>query len=168
MTHDTQTPGSTLRADSSEQLQTLNTLFGIALGSDRELTREIQQAISFSDNPQSRPTSDGYDSLTNCARRLLDLHVRDRRHCEFAHCDLRQSHFDPLWTRQRVLDTLQQLGQSRPEALILFSGLRQAVCPSGKRWTSARQQDYDQAQNLIEALCAAEARPAQRLRLIFL
>ena len=163
MTQDTLPGALESRADNPTQLHTLNALLGMALNSPQELTREIQNAIDFTDAGPN-PSTD-YHSLTRCARHLLDLHGHSG--CQLLHCDLRQTCYDPLWTRQRVLDTLQTRDPAQHQALVLFSGLPQAVCPQGKRWTRAREADYQQAQTFIEALCVAQTGPKDQLRLLF-
>jgi len=150
---------------SSKELQSLNKMMALAVGSDPGLVRELSAAIEFIEK-NSGPTEPAYRSLTRCAHNLLHLHLHGAR-CGFSHCDLRRDAFDPLWIRSKVLGSLRHLAHRR-NAVILISGLRRVLCPPGRYWTKRVQRDYLEMQGMIEALCARYAPRRMNLRLIFL
>ncbi|WOO41961.1 hypothetical protein [Rubellicoccus peritrichatus] len=155
-----------MTVESLEQLDSLNNLMAMAVGTDRDLVRQIKHAIEFTQENSGENIS-VMDSLTRCAERLLNLHLQGRARCGFQHCDFRDQHNDPLWIRSRFLEAMRGLSGCR-DAVMLISGLKDLVCPPRNYWTKARQRDYIQVQQLIEQLAASYAPRRMNLRMIFL
>ena len=56
----------------------------------------------------------------------------------------------------------------RRAALLLVTGLREAVCPDGSYWTQARQAQYDRVRSWIDQLACAWATRGSRLQVVVL
>lgn len=152
--------------DNLETLHSLNTLFALATGSERELVDQIQSAITFSiDHGLEHDAS--HQSLTRSAEQLLELHLKDKLSCGFNHCDFRSDEDDPLFIRTKVLKSLRILAGYK-EAILLISGLKALACPPDKRWSAKRKNRYRHLVTLVESLAAKHSSPKTNLRIIFL
>lgn len=152
--------------DNIGKLHSLNTLFALATGSERELADQIQSAINFSVH-QGLDSDPSHDALTSSAERLLELHLKDRVSCSFEHCDFRADEDDPIFIRTKTLQALRLLSGYR-EAILLISGLKRLSCPPGKRWTEKRKERYRNLVDVVESLAAKHTSPKTNLRIIFL
>lgn len=150
-----------------EQLHALNALFALSTGTNRDVAAQIQSAINFT-LEDAQPGGPDMDSLGLAAKRLLEMHTFHKSHSYgFYHCDLRHEENDPLWLREHVLKAIRHL-VGYPHAILLVTGLRRMVCPPGKRWTPARQQDYANGIRYIEELTAQGITASTRLHMLFL
>ncbi len=159
--------------DPYENLAALNALVSIATGTDHEKTDQIQAAIEFCRNraestgshagQKTRETAKAYSDTVD---RLIKLHVRDPERFGFGHWNLERHGYDPLFIRAHLIKELKRIA-GYPEALLLITGLRQALCPPGKYWTRKRAQRYREAISYIENLALQYKTPATRLSLLF-
>lgn len=149
----------------------LNELLTLTFRTDPERAHHIRHALQFLG--QEAQTNAGaartIADLDIIARKLIGLHAGERRNIGFAHCDLSGFHADPLFLRPRILEVVREL-VGYGEALLLVSGLRQAVTANARNgsFTAARRNTYLQTQALIEAMVAKFAPPRIRLHLIFI
>jgi hypothetical protein len=56
----------------------------------------------------------------------------------------------------------------RRAALLLVTGLREAICPAGAYWTKSRQLQYDRVRDWIDALACAWATRGSQLQVVVL
>ena len=75
--------------------------------------------------------------------------------------------FSPLWIRQAIVVEMKKLA-GRRAALLLVTGLREAVCPDGAYWTKKRQQQYDRVRGWIDELACAWATRGSQLQVLVL
>lgn len=155
------------RPDPVEQLRTLNEL--LARISEPERSEHARRALEFfyREHPEEAATID----LGNYVERLTRLHFGEGGEpvdVAFAHWHVPQlDDFSPLWIRQAIVGEMKKLA-GRREALLLVTGLRDAVCPSGKYWTRARQSQYERVRGWIEELACAWASRGSKLQVVVL
>ncbi|MFT6059257.1 MAG: hypothetical protein ACJAS5_000686, partial [Lentimonas sp.] len=109
-------------------------------------------------------------SLGECANRLARLHfgVPEESELGFAHWHVPSvEDFSPLWIRQAIVGEMKKLA-GRRAALLLVTGLRDAVCPEGAYWTKKRQQQYDRVRGWIDELACAWATRGSQLQVVVL
>jgi len=56
----------------------------------------------------------------------------------------------------------------RRQALLLVTGLRDAVCPDGNYWTKKRQAQYDRVRGWVDELACAWATRGSQLQVVVL
>ena len=50
--------------------------------------------------------------------------------------------------------------------LVVLTGLKDAICPKGKRWSKSRKQEYEDAIAFAREFCQQRSRPSSTLSLI--
>lgn len=155
------------RPDPVDQLRTLNEL--LARISDPERSEHARRALEFFSREHPEEAA-GID-LGKYVERLANLHFGEGGEppdLAFAHWHVpRLDDFSPLWIRQAIVGEMKKLA-GRREALLLVTGLRDAVCPPGKYWTQARQWQYERVRGWIEELACAWASRGSKLQVVVL
>ena len=102
------------------------------------------------------------------ARALVRLHLGDDGaaavpyvHC---HCGGAAS-AAPLWLRSAIIAGLKRMA-GRPGGLLLVTGLREAVCPPGRRWTRKRAAEWARVREWVDALALEWSGPSKVLRVV--
>lgn len=155
------------RPEPVEQLRTLNEL--LARISDPERSEHARRALEFfyREHPEEAARVDFGDYV----ERLSRLHFGvdgEPQNMAFAHWHVPQlEDFSPLWIRQAIVTEMKRLA-GRREALLLVTGLRDAVCPPGKYWTQARQAQYQRVRGWIDELACAWASRGSKLQVVVL
>lgn len=148
-----------------DQLRILNEILGRV--SDPERAEHARRALEFAykehpEDLESVPLGDYVD-------RLAEIHFGDHnvgREFAFAHWHVpRLDDFSPLWIRQAIVSEMKKLA-GRREALLLVSGLREAVCPEGKYWTKHREAQYQRVRSWIDGLVCAWATRGSQLQVV--
>jgi hypothetical protein len=147
-------------------LRALHTLLSAAVGADSDLARQVQAAVDFT-LENAAPGGPDAATLGQAAKALLGLLRRATPPPAFAHLDLREQAWEPLWIRQRVLGALRPLAGYR-EGVLLTTGLRRLACPPGRRWSARARARYQAAMAYIQETAAAHASDKTVLHLLFL
>ena len=150
-----------------DQLRTLNEILGRV--SDTERAEHARRALEFA--VQEHPEDLAQIDLGDYVDRLAQLHFGEGRvvtDFAFAHWHVpRLDDFSPLWIRQAIVGEMKKLA-GRREALLLVTGLRDAVCPKGKYWTKDREAQYQRVRGWIDELVCAWATRGSRLQVVVL
>jgi hypothetical protein len=156
------------KSDPVEQLRALNELLARTGASAPDCAEHARRALDFFSQEQGRGLVNV--SLRDCANRLAQLHFGEDGDSElaFAHWHVPTvEHFSPLWIRQAIVAEMKQLA-GRRAALLLVTGLREAVSAEGAYWTKTRQQEYDRVRDWIDALACAWASRGSQLQVVVL
>jgi len=149
-------------------LHLLNSVFAGITGQDLYLAAQlkagIEQALAETGGKAVAPGA--------FAQAVADLQARfggDAARRGFFHWDAGDSPASPdsLWSRQQVLDGLKRLAPYA-EATLLITGLREALCPQGRRWTDRRREAYREALAFFDALTAARKRTSAQVTVVVL
>ena len=73
--------------------------------------------------------------------------------------------FSMLDLRANLLDALKRTCRF-DTGLVVLTGLKEAICPRGKRWTKRRKQEYEDAIAFAREFCQQRSRPSSTLSLI--
>ena len=155
-------------AEELVKLQCLQAVFGAESRgvSEPGFLCEIKDAIEFSITGDV----DIHASLARFSEALGQL-VQSDTHLApssgFSHLDLSRQPLDPLWARSNVLRELKLLAGFR-SAVLLVSGLRQAVRGPRRYWTRRLQDRYRETIEYIDGVAALTSAPSTRLKLIYL
>ncbi|MGJ3241964.1 MAG: hypothetical protein ACFE0O_03255 [Opitutales bacterium] len=155
------------------KLQSLHSLLSATFGTDPFQAEQIEAAIQHCLNEQERPAEPGDTDLALRpgldVQQLAKLHALYSKHQAdgFAHWDLSQKPYDPLFIRAHLQRILRQLS-GHPRATLVVTGLRQALCPAGKYWTRGRRERYREAITYIEDLACRYQTPNSAFNLIIL
>jgi len=154
------------KEDTVDQLRTLNELFsqtGTSAPDSAEHVRRILDFISQAQGDEIKALS-----LAECVDRLARLHFgsEGERGLPFAHWNISADPlFSPLWIRQSLIARMKQIAGYR-KALLLITGLREAVCPPGSYWTKKRQEHYDRVCDYIHELVCVWSAPSSKIQLM--
>jgi len=146
------------------QLQIICALFPEETGDDLYLARQIKESIDASIETSDSLSQD--DAFLNAAKRLLETRGSNRQAQKI---DLvpapAAGAYSQLALRARLLAALKRCCLAKRSVLVL-AGLREAICPPGKRWTKRRKREYQDAIAYARAFCLARSRPSSQLELI--
>lgn len=152
-------------ADAFDKLRTLNELLGRL--SDPERADHARRALEFAQ--REHPEDLAQVPLGDYVDKLVRLHfgaAHSPGAIAFAHWHVpRLEDFSPLWIRQAIVSEMRKLAGSR-EALLLVTGLRQAVTAEGRYWTQQREAQYQRVRGWIDELACAWATRGSRLQVV--
>ena len=154
-------------ADAFDKLRILNELLGRL--SDPERADHARRALEFAQ--REHPEDLARVPLGDYVDKLARLHfgaAESPAVIAFAHWHVpRLEDFSPLWIRQAIVSEMRKLAGSR-EALLLVTGLRQAVSAEGRYWTQQREAQYQRVRGWIDELACAWATRGSRLQVVVL
>ncbi|WP_269527229.1 hypothetical protein [Coraliomargarita parva] len=156
------------KPDPIDQLNALNELLAQLGQKDPEFAEHAKRALLFYRQEQTGgPDS---ESLQRYVERLANLYLGEAGERELAlehwHVPAMED-FSPLWIRQAIVSRMKALAGQR-QALLLVTGLHEAVCPPGRRWTANRTEEYRRVRNWIDELACAWASKGAQLQVIVL
>lgn len=155
------------RGEPAQHLCTLNEL--LARISDPERSAHARHALEFffREYPEEAASVD----LGRYVEQLARLHFGEAGeppNLAFVHWHVPQlEDFSPLWIRQAIVARMKELA-GRREALLLVTGLREAVCPPGRYWTAKRAAQYQRVRRWIDELACAWATRGAQLQVVVL
>ncbi len=156
------------KTDSIERLRTLNELLVWTGASDFEKAEHTRRALDFFSRQHQAGTQT--ISLENSAYKLARLHLGEESesHVAFAHRHVSSMEVSgPIWLRQAIISEMKKLA-GRRAALLLITGMREAICPAGCRWTNARKVQYQRVRDWISELAHAWATHGSCLQVMIL
>ena len=156
------------KSDPIDQLRTLNEILARTAASDIERAENARRALEFYSREDRNQTAQL--CLQDCANKLAQLHLGEAGTSElaFAHWHVPAlEDFSPLWIRQAIVTEMKKLA-GRRQSLLLVTGLRETICPSGKNWTNKRQAQYERVRGWIDTLACAWATRGAQLQVVVL
>lgn len=153
-----------IKASPIEQLSVLNELLARVHGSDPEGAMHARRLLDFFREEEHDELH--RITLRDCANKLAQMHLgrEEVAHIAFAHWHVPEAEAaecSPLWIRQAIVAEMKKLA-GRRRALLLVTGLRDAICPEGGYWTQAREDRFCRVREQInELVCAWASRESQ-------
>ena len=147
------------------KLQIVASLFASEYGDDLFFASQIKESI------EAALPSEKKDDVTAFVAYAEQLHARVVRDPNASAISLvtalEDQDFSILSLRVRLLAALKRSCRfERP--LVVLTGLREAICPHGARWTARRMQEYYDAIAFSRDFCHSRARPSAKLSLVIL
>lgn len=127
-------------------------LFGENTGDDPYFVRNIKEAIDAS-LVEEPGTDDSIEMFAAAAFRLVEGQPGLQASYGLHHLDLRGRGFDPLFIREELLGGLRRIAGYR-NALIVVTGLREAIVGPTGYLTQKRRLELDGATQYIDELAA--------------
>lgn len=151
------------RANDLSVLHLLNAVFAPLTGRDLYLAEQLKAGIdhAIAGNLDADRSSLFADAV-NRLRDVLGVPEGDG----FFHLDASSAH-GSLFARQQIVDGLKGLAPFQ-NATLLVTNLRDALCPTGRRWTKRRRGEYDETVEFISDLAASRTRKSTNLTVFFL
>ncbi|NEQ66670.1 MAG: hypothetical protein F6K21_14420 [Symploca sp. SIO2D2] len=143
------------------KLQVVCSLFKPLIGDDLYLARQIKESIETALSEKAGTT----DEFLFKARELSSNLEIDSPDESVRHIDLSDSPFSMLCLRAKLLTAIKGLcrfGQST----LLLSGLKEALCPTGRRWSPKKAQDYQDAIAFARDFCQQRSLPRSQINLV--
>lgn len=145
------------------KLQIICALFADTIGDDLYYARQIKESIEATFPPADRQDPEAFLTAAQA------LAQQTARHPDTSIIDLitvpHAEAYSELALRARLLEALKRTCRfDRP--LLVLTGLKEAICPTGKRWTARRKADYQAAIAYARTLCQSRTRPSAHLNLI--
>ncbi|HCR30442.1 MAG TPA: hypothetical protein DIV79_10535 [Opitutae bacterium] len=146
------------------KLQVVCSLFPKTVQGDLYLAHQIKASIEAS-FPENSPVSP--QPFISRAQELVSKLEEDRNSAgiELVTAQTPQTPFSMLEFRANLLSALKRICRFET-GLVVLTGLKEAVCPKGCRWSPARKRDYEDAIRFARDFCSKRSRPSSKLSLI--
>ncbi|MDQ8185907.1 hypothetical protein [Pelagicoccus sp. SDUM812002] len=145
------------------KLQIICALFADDIGDDLYFARQIKESIEATLPEEKR---DHPESFLAAAQTLLDQTARDPDRAIIDLISVPEAQgFSELALRARLLEGIKRTCRFEKPLLVL-TGLKEAICPTGKRWTARRAAAYQEAIAYARDFCQSRTRPSSHLNLI--
>lgn len=145
------------------KLQIIATLFASTFGEDLYYAAQIKASIEA-----ALPEGKHNDIATfiHYAEQLATQVAQETKASPVGLVPTQDDHgFSILNLRAQLLAAIKKTCHSnRP--LVVLTGLKEAICPTGKRWTPRRKQEYQEAIAYARDFCHARSRPSSKLSLV--
>ncbi len=145
------------------KLQIICALFADDIGDDLYFARQIKESIEATLPPEQLESPEAFLAA---AQKLVEQTARnpDRAIIDLIAAPDAQG-YSELALRARLLEAIKRTCRFEHPLLIL-TGLKEAICPTGKRWTSRRAAEYQSAIAYARDFCQSRTRPSSHLNLI--
>lgn len=148
------------------KMHCLHSLFEFSGEKDGYLADKIKAAIEFSlTGSEEIPASlEGFVELAHqlCA----DIKSMPPSYV-LHHIELSNRTWDPLWLHGEFMQALRRIS-GHDTAVLVVSGLRQAICPRGRYWTRRMQKQHKEAVDYMDDLAMRWVTPSTNLTLLYL
>ncbi len=148
------------------KLQIVCYLFSKTVSNDLYFAQQIKESIEAS-------LPDGQSSLFQPfiyrAKELVAKLEQDPSPTgvELVEVESEQFPFTMLDLRVNLLDALKRICRF-DSGLVVLTGLKEAICPKGKRWSKSRKREYEEAINYARSFCQKRSRASSKLSLVIL
>ncbi len=155
---------SNKKPEDFSKLQVVCSLFSKTVSNDLYFAKQIKESIEA-----SLPLSD-----TNLAEpfiyRAKELVAKLEKDSDLSGVELVEAEsierpFSMLNLRADLLVALKRICRF-DSGLVVLTGLKEAICPKGKRWSPRRKRDYEDAIAFARLFCQKRSRPSSKLSLI--
>lgn len=145
------------------KLQIICVIFADDICGDLYFASQIKESIEASLAPEKR---DCPESFLVAAKKLAESNLRSDGQAVIDLVAAPEAQgYSELALRARLLEAMKRTCRFEQPLLIII-GLKEAICPAGKRWTAKRKAEYQSAVAYARAFCLSRSRPSSRLNLI--
>lgn len=146
------------------KLQVICSLFSKTISDDLYFAQQIKESIEASLPEEQAGLAEPFIYR---AKELVDRIESDseRAAIEVVEAESLDSPFSMLDLRANLLEALKRTCRFET-GLVVLTGLKEAICPRGRRWTQRRKQEYEEAIAFAREFCQQRSRPSSTLSLI--
>ena len=154
----------TKTAEDLSKLQVICSLFSKTICDDLYFAQQIKESIEAS---LPKDQSDQTQAFILRAQELVaNIEAEDAKTgIEMVEAENPLTPFSMLDLRANLLEALKRTCRF-DTGLVVLTGLKDAICPKGKRWTNSRKQEYEDAIAFARDFCHQRSRPSSTLSLI--
>ena len=144
------------------KLQVICSLFADSIGDDLYFARQIKESIEAALPAEKRADTAAFIEFAE--QLSTSTAALEKAGVGLVSIEGGQD-FSLLNFRARLIVALKQTCRfERP--LVVLEGLKEAICPRGKRWTQRHKREYDEAIDFARTLCVQRSRPSSKLSLV--
>jgi len=157
---------SRTKPEDLSKLQVVCSLFSKTVGNDLYFAQQIKESIEAS---LSEEESSLFQPFISRAKELVSKLESNpaATAIELVEAESEQAPFSMLDLRVNLLDALKQICRF-DKGVVVLTGLREAICPRGRRWSKTRQIEYEEAICYARTFCQKRSRASSKLSLVIL
>lgn len=146
------------------KLQIVCSLFSKTVSNDLYFAQQIKESIEASLPPdQTKLTEPFIYRAKELVAKLEDSPLETA--LEIVEAESSNTSFSMLDLRANLLDALKRICRF-DSGLVVLTGLKEAICPPGRRWSKNKKQDYEEAISFAREFCHKRSRPTSTLSLV--
>lgn len=152
------------QAEEFSKLQVVCSLFSKTISDDLHFAQQIKASIEAS-LPEDEAGK--AEPFIHRAKELVSRFESDydRAGIEVVEAERSDAPFSLLELRANLLEALKRTCRFE-SGLVVLTGLKEAICPNGRRWTKRRKEEYEDAISFARKFCKERSRPSSTLSLI--
>jgi len=151
-------------ADDLSKLQVICSLFANVVEDDLYYANQIKDSIEAALPKDKRSSPDLFLSMAEeLSKNMGD--PQSRQSFRVVQAEEEDAPYGLLNLRSRLLDALKPICRFE-SGLVVLTGLKEAICPSGRRWTKKRKLEYEETIAYARDFCSQRSRPSSRLSLV--
>ena len=143
------------------KLQVVCSLFHKLIGDDLYFARQIKESIEAALPEEVDEAKCFLEKAQELAREMSNGSPQSA----ISHVDLAGSPFSMLTFRAKLLFAVKSICRFN-KATVVLSGLKDAICPEGRRWSPKKAQEYEDAITFARKFCQQRSRPSSRIHLV--
>ena len=157
---------SRTKPEDLSKLQVVCSLFSKTVGNDLYFAQQIKESIEAS---LSEEESSLFQPFISRAKELVSKLESNpaATAIELVEAESEQAPFSMLDLRVNLLDALKQICRF-DKGVVVLTGLREAICPRGRRWSKTRQIEDEEAICYARTFCQKRSRASSKLSLVIL
>lgn len=152
------------KSENLSKLQVVCSLFSKTVCNDLYFAQQIKESIEAS---LPREQSSLTQAFICRAKELVANLESDppETGLELVEADSDQAPFSMLNLRLNLLEALKRICRF-DTGVVVLTGLKEAICPKGKRWSKSRKKEYEEAISYARDFCQKRSRESSRLSLV--
>lgn len=152
------------KSEDLSKLQIVCSLFSKTVCNDLYFAQQIKESIEASLPSDQSALSHPFICR---AKELVEKLESDSSETgiELVEAEGDRAPFSMLDLRANLLDALKRICRF-DSGVVVLTGLKEAICPTGKRWSKSRKKEYEEAISYARAFCQKRSRPSSNLSLV--
>jgi len=151
-------------ADDLSKLQVICSLFTNVVEGDLYYANQIKDSIETALPEEERNSAQAFLSMAKELLQSIDAADGPDRF-RIVQAEESNASYSLLHLRSQLLEALKSICRF-DTGLVVLTGLKDAICPKGKRWTQKRKQEYEETIAYARAFCSSRSRPSSQLNLV--
>lgn len=155
---------SDFKSEDLSKLQVVCSLFSKTVCNDLYFAQQIKESIEAS---LPREESALTQPFICRARELVAKLESDppETGVELVEAESDRAPFSMLDLRANLLEALKRICRF-DTGVVVLTGLKEAICPRGKRWSKSRKKEYEEAISYARTFCQKRSRTSSKLSLV--
>ncbi len=155
---------SSSTASEISKLQVVCSLFSKTVGEDLYYAKQIKESIDAAIPQNQDSKAEAFVNKAQELSRMLEGEI-DLSNVEVIQAAPERKPYSMLDLRAQLLTAAKATCQFN-SGLVILTGLKEAICPQGKRWSKRRKKEYEEAVHFARSFFQSRTRPSTRISLI--